>query len=236
MERFSWDRIMCRGFIIALFIPVLFCSGDEFESARLRMIREDMQARGIRNTLVLDAMRSTPRHLFVPPPYRSMAYEDYPLPIGYGQTISQPYVVALMTELLDPQPGNRVLEVGTGSGYQAAVLARIVTEVYTIEIVPELAHGAAELLKQLGYNNVFVREGDGYKGWPERSPFDRIILTAAPPKVPKTLTEQLKTGGRLVAPVGEGLQQLLVIEKRSDGSLECKTNIPVRFVPMVPGR
>lgn len=224
-----------RGFLIALFVPVLFCAADEFESARLHMIQEHLEARGIRNTLVLEAMRSVPRHLFVPAPYRFMAYEDHPLPIGYGQTISQPYVVAIMTELLDPQPGNLVLEVGTGSGYQAAVLARIVKEVYTIEIVPELARGAAEVLNQLGYGNVFVREGDGYKGWPERAPFDRIILTAAPLHVPKVLTDQLKAGGKLVAPVGEGLQQLVVIEKHNDGSLESRASIPVRFVPMVPG-
>jgi len=144
--------------------------------------------------------------------------------------------VALMTELLDPRPGDRVFEVGTGSGYQAAVLAQIVKEVDSIEIVPELARNAAELLKQLGYKNVHVREGDGYKGWPERAPFDRIIITAALPEVPKTLTDQLKRGGKLVAPIGEDLQQLVVIEKRSDGSLECRGSIPVRFVPMVPGR
>lgn len=236
MDRLQEKRAILRGCIIALFVPLLFWAADEFESARLQMIRQDIEARGIRNTLVLEAMRSTPRHLFVPEPYRFMAYEDHPLPIGYGQTISQPYVVAVMTELLDPQAGNQVLEVGTGSGYQAAILARIVKEVYTIEIVPELARSAAERLKQLGYENVFVREGDGYKGWPERSPFDRIILTAAVPEVPKILTDQLKTGSKLVAPVGEGLQELVVIQKRSDGSLERKTTIPVRFVPMVPGR
>ena len=227
---------MRRAFAVALFIPGLCCALDEFESARLNMVRDQIEARDIRNTLVLDAMRATPRHLFVPTPYRFMAYEDHPLPIGYGQTISQPYIVALMTELLDPRPGDRVFEVGTGSGYQAAVLARIVKEVYTIEIVPELARRASDLLRQLGYRNVFVREGDGYKGWPEKTPFDRIILTAAPAEVPKTLTDQLKTGGRLVAPVGEGIQQLMVMRKRNDGSLECQASIPVRFVPMVPGR
>lgn len=230
-------RVMRRGLIIALLVaPALFCAADEFESLRLRMVREDIEARGVRNPLVLDAMRFTPRHLFVPEPYRFMAYQDHPLPIGYGQTISQPYVVALMTELLDPQPSDRVLEIGTGSGYQAAVLARIVKEVYTIEIVPELARSAAERLKQLGYTNIFVREGDGYKGWPEKCPFDRILLTAAPRDIPKALTEQLKTDGKLVAPIGENLQQLVVIEKRSDGSLVSKRSIPVRFVPMVPGR
>jgi len=226
---------MCRRFAVALFVPALFWAFDQFESSRFNMVRDQIEARGIRNTLVLDAMRTTPRHLFVPAPYRFMAYEDYPLPIGYGQTISQPYVVALMTELVDPRPGDRVFEVGTGSGYEAAVLARIVKQVYTIEIIPELARRAADVLRQLGYSNVFTREGDGYKGWPEAAPFDRIILTAAPAEVPKTLTDQLKAGGKLVAPVGEGVQQLVVIEKRPDGSLESQASIPVRFVPMVPG-
>ena len=229
-------KFIGRGLIAALLVPALLYAADQFESARLRMIEEQIKARGIRNTFVLDAMRATPRHLFVPALYRSMAYGDYPLPIGCGQTISQPYIVGLMTELLDPRPGNRVLEVGTGSGYHVAVLSRMVKEVYTIEIIPELARKSAALLKQLGYSNIFVREGDGYKGWPEKAPFDRIILTAAPPDVPKALTDQLKAGGKLVAPVGEGLQQLVVIEKGRDGSLERKANIPVRFVPMVPGR
>jgi protein-L-isoaspartate(D-aspartate) O-methyltransferase len=223
------------GLIIACFAAPLFCAAGEFESARSRMIQEQIQARGIRNALVLESMRSTPRHLFVPEPYRFRAYGDHPLPIGYGQTISQPYIVALMTELLDPRRGDRVLEVGTGSGYQAAVLSRIAKEVYTIEIVPELARNSAAVLKQLGYRNVFVREGDGYKGWPEKAPFDRIIVTCAPVEVPKALTDQLKAGGKLVAPIGEALQQLVVVEKRRDGSLDRKATIPVRFVPMVPG-
>ena len=229
-------KLIGGGFILALFVPLLFCAADEYEIARFHMVQEQIQARGIRNTAILEAMRSTPRHLFVPALYRVMAYGDYPLPIACGQTISQPYVVALMTELLDPRPGDRVLEVGTGSGYQAAILSRIVKEVYSIEIVPELARNSAALLKQLGYRNVFVREGDGYKGWPERAPFDRIIVTAAPLEVPKALTDQLKAGGKLVAPVGENVQQLVVVEKRRDGSLKRTATIPVRFVPMVPGR
>jgi len=225
---------MGRRFIVALLVPTLCWAGDEFEGTRARMVRDQIESRGVRNTAVLEAMRAIPRHLFVPEGYRSMAYGDYPLPIGCGQTISQPYVVALMTELLDLKPGSRVLEVGTGSGYQAAILGRMAKEVYTIEIVPELARSAARRLEHFGYGNIFVREGDGYEGWPEKAPFDRIILTAAP-DVPKALTDQLVAGGKLVAPVGEGLQQLVVIQKRQDGSIERKTTIPVQFVPMVPG-
>lgn len=222
--------------IAAFVVPALLPAADEFEAARLAMVREQMVARGVRNPAVLNAMRTVPRHLFVPPNARAMAYGDYPLAIGYGQTISQPYIVAFMTELLDAQPRHRVLEIGTGSGYQAAVLSALTKEVYSIEIVPELARSAAILLKQLGYANVFARQGDGYLGWPDKAPFDRIILTAAPPRIPKPLTDQLKPGGRLVAPVGEGYQELVVIDKRADGTLQMRPSIPVRFVPMVPGR
>jgi len=183
--------------------------------------------------IVLEAMRSTARHLFVPAPLRYLAYADRPLPIGHGQTISQPYVVAFMTELLDPQPHHRVLEIGTGCGYQAAVLSRLVKAVYSIEIVPELARDSAALLKQLGYDNVLVRAGDGYQGWPDQAPFDRILLTAAPPEVPKTLVDQLQVGGKLVAPEGRVWQNLVLLEKRADGSLQRKVSLPVRFVPMV---
>ena len=219
--------------MITLFLPALFGAPGGYEAARLRMVRVDIEARGVRSATVLEAMRSTPRHLFVPAPLRYLAYADHPLPIGHGQTISQPYVVAFMTELLDPQPHHRVLEIGTGCGYQAAVLSRLVKEVYTIEIVPELARDSASLLKQLGYYNVFVRAGDGYRGWPEKAPFDRILLTAAAPQVPKTLTDQLRVGGKLVAPEGMVLQNLVLLEKRTDGSLQRKVSLPVRFVPMV---
>src|SRR5258708_7263464 len=223
---------MGQAVVIALLLSALFGALDGYEAARIRMVR-DLEARGIRNPAVLDAMRSTQRHLFVSAPARYIAYSDRALPIGRGQTISQPYVVAFMTELLDSLPGHSVLEIGTGSGYQAAVLSRLVKEVYTIEIVPDLARDAAALLKQLGYHNVFVRSGDGYQGWPDTAPFDRIILTAAPADVPSTLTNQLQMGGKLVAPVGVGLQDLVVIEKRPDGSLRRTVSIPVRFVPMV---
>lgn len=211
---------------------------DPWAVARERMVREQIEERGVRNPDVLRVMRQTPRHLFIPERLRSQAYEDHPVPIGYGQTISQPYIVALMTELLEPHRDAKVLEIGTGSGYQAAVLAPLVRHVYTIEIVRELAESAAELLKKLGYANVTVRWGDGYQGWPEEAPFDRIIVTAAPPEVPKALLDQLKPGGKLVAPVGSSVfgQDLIVIEKTRDGRLRRRSVLPVMFVPMVKGR
>jgi protein-L-isoaspartate(D-aspartate) O-methyltransferase len=165
-----------------------------------------------------------------------MAYADQPLPIGHNATISQPYIVAIMTQLLEPSKEQRVLEIGTGSGYQAAVLSPLVREVYTIEIVPELAKSADQALNRLGYKNITVRQGDGYKGWPEKAPFDRIILTAAPPELPQALIDQLAPGGRLVAPVGRAYQELVVIDKTEDGKLRRRRSIPVRFVPMVPGK
>jgi len=219
--------------VISWFLPVLFGALDGYEAVRQRMVRVDIEARGVHSAIVLEAMRSTARHLFVPAPLRYLAYADRPLPIGHGQTISQPYVVAFMTELLDPQPHHRVLEIGTGCGYQAAVLSRLVKAVYSIEIVPELARDSAALLKQLGYDNVLVRAGDGYQGWPDEAPFDRILLTAAPPEVPKTLVDQLQVGGKLVAPEGRVWQNLVLLEKRADGSLQRKVSLPVRFVPMV---
>jgi len=161
-----------------------------------------------------------------------MAYEDYPLPIGYGATISQPYIVALMTELLAPTKNHRVLEIGTGSGYQAAILAQLVAEVYTMEIVPELAQSAAGTLRELGYSNVTVRRGDGFKRWPEQAPFDGIILTAAPREIPETLVRQLANGGRLVAPVGSWLQQLILIEKKADGRIQRRSMGMVSFIRM----
>ncbi len=211
---------------------------DPFVAAREHMVREQIESRGVRHREVLKAMRATPRHLFVPESLRAQAYEDHPLPIGLGQTISQPYIVAVMTELLDPRPGDQVLEIGTGSGYQAAVLAPLVRHVFTIEIVPELARAATDRLAGLGYRNLTVRHGDGYQGWPEKAPFDRIILTAAPPHIPRALTDQLKNGGKLVAPVGASPfdQELVVIEKTADGKLKRRSIFGVRFVPMVPGR
>jgi protein-L-isoaspartate(D-aspartate) O-methyltransferase len=183
-------------------------------------------------------MRATPRHLFVPEPMRPQAYEDSPLPIGYGQTISQPYIVAVMTELLETDRTQKVLEIGTGSGYQAAVLSPLVKHVYSVEIVPELARRSAELLKNLGLTNVTVRQGDGYLGWPEEAPFERILLTAAPGEIPKTLINQLKAGGKLVAPIGGTIlnQQLVVVEKSADGKIRQRSIFPVRFVPMLRGK
>lgn len=198
------------------------------------MVRQ-IKSQGVRDEAVLRVMRSVPRHLFVPPPLQSQAYEDRALPIGNSATISQPFVVAWMTELAQPAGAQRVLEVGTGSGYQAAVLSRLAQSVYSIEIVPELARAAASRLAELGYRNVTVREGDGYQGWPEKAPFDRIILTAAPKDIPKALLDQLAKGGRLVAPVGAGLDQTLrVVDKSPAGELRTRSVGSVLFVPMRP--
>jgi len=199
------------------------------------MVSEQMESRGIRHPDILRVMRSTPRHLFVPANVRSMAYEDRPLPIGYGATISQPYIVALMTELLAPAKNHRILEIGAGSGYQAAILGQLAAEVCTVEISPELARSAAKTLRELGYANIAVRQGDGYKGWPEQAPFDGIVVTAAPPELPAALLAQLSAGGRLVAPIGPlWSQELIVIEKRADGTIERRSVCPVSFVLMKP--
>jgi protein-L-isoaspartate(D-aspartate) O-methyltransferase len=205
------------------------------ERARTRMVSEQLEARGIRDQRVLAAMRKVPRHRFVPPDAIREAYDDTPLPIGYGQTISQPYIVGLMTELARPRPTDRALEIGTGSGYQAAVLSPLVERVYTIEYLPPLAASAAKVLAP--YSNVVVREGDGYGGWPEHAPFDLILVTAAPEAVPQPLIDQLAAGGRLVIPVGPTLatQELMLIEKRADGSVTKQTITPVRFVPLRRG-
>jgi protein-L-isoaspartate(D-aspartate) O-methyltransferase len=227
-----------------LAIPLLLmatlsgAAADRWESERERMVRQQIESRGVRHPGVLKAMRTTPRHLFVPEPVRTQAYADGPLPIGYGQTISQPYIVASMTELLDPKPSHRVLEIGTGSGYQAAILSPLVKEVYTIEIIPELAASAEALLKKLGYQNIFVRVGDGYLGWPEKAPFDRIILTAAPPQIPQSLIDQLANGGKMVAPAGAGVweQELYVVDKDKNGKVTRRSVYGVRFVPMVKGK
>ena len=198
------------------------------------MVHEQIESRGITNAAVLAALRKVPRHEFVPASWVERAYADSPLPIGHGQTISQPYIVALMTELAQPSPHAKVLEVGTGSGYQAAVLAETVAEVYSIEIIEALAMSAAERLKRLGYRNVQVKFGDGYLGWPERAPFDAIIVTAGADHVPPPLMEQLKPGGRIVIPVGEltGRQSLLLIEKNVDGTITQRQVAPVAFVPL----
>ncbi|MFQ5876954.1 MAG: protein-L-isoaspartate(D-aspartate) O-methyltransferase [Acidobacteriota bacterium] len=207
---------------------------DPFVRARQRMVREQIEARGIRDPRVLEAMRRVPRHLFVPEPWRSRAYEDGPLPIGEGQTISQPYIVAFMTEALRPRSTDRILEVGTGSGYQAAVLASIVARVFTVEILPGLGEQARRLLHELNYDNVEVRIGDGHAGWPEHAPFDAIIVTAAPEEVPPALIDQLVTGGRLVIPVGRREQHLIRLTRTAEG-VERETLLPVRFVPLTGG-
>ncbi len=206
---------------------------QDFKSRRERMVKRQLQARDIHDPRVLAAMRDVPRHRFVPASQISQAYDDHPLAIGEGQTISQPYIVALMTQLVRPGESSKALEVGTGSGYQAAVLAGLVDQVYTIEIVPSLAEGAASLLAGLGLENVHVRQGDGYEGWPEQAPFDCILVTAAPREVPPPLLEQLAIGGRLVIPVGSTsmAQTLLVIERTKKGFKRTPV-IPVRFVPM----
>jgi protein-L-isoaspartate(D-aspartate) O-methyltransferase len=201
------------------------------KARRLRMVADQIEARGVKDPTVLEAMRSVPRHRFVPAYLRPLAYEDEPLPIGGGQTISQPFVVADMSALIRPKRTMKVLEIGTGSGYQAAVLASCVGEVDTIEIRPELGRRAETLLRDLGYRNVRVRVGDGYAGWPERAPYDAVVLTAAPRRVPRPLLDQLKTGGRLVAPVGQDSQDLVVITK-TDRGLTTEVVAPVRFVPM----
>ena len=202
-------------------------------AARAEMVRRQIVARGVRDKRVLAAMRKVRRHLFVPARHQAEAYADHPLPIGEGQTISQPYIVALMTEALRVGPRARVLEIGTGSGYQAAVLAEVAGQVYSIEIVEKLGQRAGALLKKLGYKNVHVRIGDGYAGWRSKAPFDAVILTAAPPSVPTPLIEQLKRGGALVAPVGlSGDQRLIRITKTRDGKLRRENLLDVRFVPM----
>jgi protein-L-isoaspartate(D-aspartate) O-methyltransferase len=203
-----------------------------FQAERQRMVDRDIAAQGIRDPAVLAAMRRVPRHLFVPPAIRRRAYDDQPLPIGFDQTISQPYIVAYMTEALRPAREHVVLEIGTGSGYQAALLAELVREVLTIEIVPELADRARQTLAQAGYRNVQVRTGNGYLGWPERAPFQRIIVTAAPATLPQALVDQLAIGGLMVVPVGRDAQQMTIVTKNERGITQSKT-IPVRFVPMV---
>jgi protein-L-isoaspartate(D-aspartate) O-methyltransferase len=242
-----------KGLIIALplCLPMLFCGAgadsvepqnarqqqaapreqDEYGRARRRMVEEQIRARGVADASVLRAMEKVPRHLFVPEQLRHMAYTDRPLPIGMGQTISQPLIVAYMTEAAGISKGERALEIGTGSGYQAAVLGEVAREVYTIEIIPELAEGARRLLSELGYGNVFVKTGNGYLGWPEHAPFDAIVVTAAPEEIPQALVDQLAVGGKMVIPVGDKNQEMMIVEKGREGVTKRRT-IPVRFVPM----
>lgn len=206
-----------------------------WKSKAERMVREQIESRDISDEKVLEAMRNTPRHRFVPVTYAQHSYTDSPLPIGHDQTISQPYIVALMTDLLDVQKNDKVLEIGTGSGYQAAILGKLAGEVNTIEIVEALAQRSTALLNEMNFNNIQVKHGDGYKGWPEEAPFDKIIVTAAPEEVPKALKEQLKPGGKMVLPVGDRYQLLKVIRKTAKGKINEETITGVRFVPMIHG-
>ena len=229
-----------RSRIFCLLLFLISCSQQPsqnqrsekmYEKMRLAMVDEQIERRGISDKKVLDAMRKVPRHEFVPDHLKKYAYADEPLPIGEDQTISQPYIVAYMTESLHLNKNDKVLEIGTGSGYQAAVLSVIVDSVYTIEIVDVLAKSASRTLERLGYDNVFVKGGDGYKGWPEHAPFDAIIITAAPTKIPQPLLEQLKVGGLMILPLGDYSQELVLIEKK-EHSFDEKKLLPVRFVPM----
>ncbi len=243
------QRIHSGKLIAALFCGSLLLCGavacgakpepdeDEFMAQRNRMVETDIQRRGVSNPAVLQVMRTVPRHEFVLPQFRRRAYADSPLPIEAGQTISQPFIVASMTEAVNPQPTDIALEIGTGSGYQAAVLSPLVKHVYTIEIIEELARSAEEKLQRLGYDNVTVRHGDGFLGWPEAAPFDVIVVTAAPEEVPQPLIDQLKPGGRLVIPVGPTgqTQQLLLLTKDEAGEVHRQLLMPVRFVPMTGG-
>jgi len=204
----------------------------DFPAQRERMVKEQIVMRGVVEERVLAAMRKVPREEFVPVEFRAESYTDRPLPIGYDQTISQPFIVAFMTEELRPQPIDRVLEIGTGSGYQAAILAELVADVYSIEIIEPLAKNAEATLQRLGYKNVHVKAGDGYKGWPEHAPFDSIIVTCAPERVPQPLIDQLKEGGRMIIPVGAKFAQELYLLEKKNGRLEQSAVLPVRFVPM----
>ncbi|MDQ3115083.1 MAG: protein-L-isoaspartate(D-aspartate) O-methyltransferase [Verrucomicrobiota bacterium] len=207
-------------------------SAREFAADRERMVKFQVAMRGVINERVLAAMRKVPREHFVPEKMRARSYTDRPLPIGYDQTISQPFIVAFMTDKLELKPTDRVLEIGTGSGYQAAILAELAAEVYSIEIIAPLGKSAEETLKRLGYKNVHVKVGDGYKGWAEHAPYDAVIVTCAPNHVPQPLAEQVKDGGRIIIPVGEaGAQELYLLEKK-DGKLRQRAVLPVRFVPM----
>ncbi len=226
--------LLMLGTALAAGLPTFATNQDDELAGVRRRMAEQIRDRGVTDPAVLAAVETVPRHLFVPADERARAYADQPLPIGSGQTISQPYIVALMTSLLELKPGARVLEVGTGSGYQAAVLSGLAGEVYTIEILKPLAERARRTLAELGYRNVHPRVGDGFQGWPEEAPFDGIIVTAAPPVVPDPLLRQLKVGGRLVIPVGDrnSLQNLLVFTRRADGGFDRASVLPVRFVPM----
>jgi len=233
--RFLHSRLAVGLVAIGLATTAWAQSRASLDAARNQMVDDEIVAAGVKNKRVIEAMRNTPRHEFVPlnpPSLRKQAYYDMALPIGEGQTISPPFIVAYMTEVLDPQPSDVVLEIGTGSGYQAAVLSKLVREVYTIEIVEKLGHKAEQVLKHLHYDNVHVKVGDGYQGWPEHAPFDKIIVTCSPEKVPQALVDQLKEGGRMVVPVGERYQQTLYLLTKTDGKMVTQALQATLFVPM----
>jgi len=229
--------------LVGIFVLSLFClntkrlQADEYAALRRSMVETQIRNRGITDKKILDAMLTVPRHRFVPSEYLADSYQDSPLPIGEGQTISQPYIVALMCEKLSLKPSDRVLEVGTGSGYHAAVISRMVREVFTVEIIPVLGEKSSKVLKTLGYDNVRVRIGDGYYGWEEHSPFDAVVVTAAATHIPPPLIRQLKAGGRMVIPVGGvfQIQNLMLVKKGADGKVTTETVCPVRFVPLTGG-
>ena len=239
--RAFWRQLSVYFYVapmLLIFLLFFHCTGnpqstEEFKNQREQMVKWQIEERGVTDNRVLDAMRKVERHLFVPSELASYAYADQPLPLGYNQTISQPYIVAFMTEALKLNPGSKVLEIGTGSGYQAAVLGEICDSVFSVEIVSELGNKAKSLLKVLRYDNVFVKIGDGYKGWPEHAPFDAIIVTCAPTHIPEPLTEQLVEGGKMIIPVGETNYQQLILMIKKKGRLIRQDVLPVRFVPMV---
>jgi len=217
---------------VFLIVPAHLGNSQDYSTLRQAMVEEQLKARGIKSEAVLAAMSKVERHRFVPKKISAQAYNDTALPIGEGQTISQPYIVAFMTEALNVKPTDRVMEIGTGSGYQAAILAELCKEVYTIELEPVLGNRADSLLRQLNYKNIFVRVGDGYQGWPEAAPFDAIIVTCSPSHIPKALEDQLKEGGRLIIPVGKTSVQELVLVTKENGRLKRQNRLPVLFVPM----
>lgn len=231
MDRHLWTMLIVAGLACGASRTELQPGPRDWDAERRLMVDEQLEARDIRSARVLEAMLRVPRHLFVPEPQRAAAYSDGPLPIGFDQTISQPYIVAFMTQALDVEPSHRVLEIGTGCGYQAAVLSTLAKDVYTIEIVPALAERARETLSSLGYRNIEVRTGNGYLGWPEHAPYDRIMVTAAPEEVPAALLQQLKIGGLMAIPVGTVTQELRILRRTATG-IETLSTLPVRFVPM----
>jgi protein-L-isoaspartate(D-aspartate) O-methyltransferase len=231
-NQFKWYMVFIL-FLTGIIPSMLIAQNSNFPGLREQMINTQLKARGIDDERVLEAFRKVERHKFVLPRYIAMAYRDSPLPIEEGQTISQPYIVAYMTEALNLEKDDKVLEIGTGSGYQAAILAQIVDSVFTIEIFESLGKKAKQLFNQLGYNNIYTKIGDGYKGWPKHAPFDAIIVTAAPSNIPKPLKEQLAEGGRMIIPVGGDDVQELVLLKKRKGKIKQQSVLPVRFVPMI---